>query len=205
MSKNKLTLAFFLLFLAVIFLSLRYINIVHQKARIESQLAETKRQIGFLEGQLKEEEELRQKLKEEKVLLVNSLNDAQGKITQLSLGNTQAQEHIFSLIREIKGLEKENLKINEDKARLEDRLCTLEGRNAQMEARLHSIPELKKALKELKNEMRQSHSKFRSGFETKTKSAQEEAGNLMGNLGFIIKNGVSTYRPRIKIEVKPIQ
>src|SRR3989339_713060 len=48
------------------FLTLRYINLIQEKKKIESQLKEVKIQVGFLEGNLRQETELRQKLDEEK-------------------------------------------------------------------------------------------------------------------------------------------
>ena len=191
---------FFLLLGALIASYLRYRNIVKEKAGIESQLSETRIQVGFLDGRLKQEKELAKNLEEERSLLANNLKEAESKISQLDIKYVQAQEHIFSLTKELRDLEGENSRAKEEKVRWEEKLSALEERDARLDKRMHSIPELKKAIKELKIEMRKSRLKFAS-----TVRPLKRLEIIEGNSGFMVKEGLSTYRPRLKIKVEPAQ
>ena len=207
-------LIFSLLLGALIFFHSRYTNIVKERDRMEYQLSQTKMQVGFLGGQLKQEKELVENMEGERSLLVNNLQEAEGRISQLDLKYTQAREHIFSLTKELQDLEKENSGFLEEKARWEEKSSVLEEQNDRLNRRLHSIPELKKAMKELKIEMRKSRLKLVSTLKPLKRPEITE-----GNSGFIFRDGMPTHKPegsgwasdspshrtRLKIKVEPAQ
>jgi hypothetical protein len=71
-----------------------------------------------------------------------------------------------------------------------------------LEAKLHSLKELKKAIREVKIDMRSEKQEQLLA----KKQMQKEIDNdelLRGNRGILLKDGKSTYRPVIRIEVRP--
>ena len=187
------------------FFALRYINLIQEKKKVEFQLKEVKVQVAFLEGNFKQETELRQKLDEEKTTLTASLKGAEETIADLNAKNAQSQEHLFSLIKEIEAMESSNSRVKEEMTQTQEKLDALLGRNIELEARLSSVPELKKAMRELKLKMKKTSYNYKLKpiqFKEKRLSWNEEG--IDGNSGFIIKNGVPTYKGRVKIEVKPL-
>ncbi len=198
MKKNILVLVFFLMAGAFIFSVIRYAAALQANSRLESSLNETKDQVSSLDGRIKDKEALISRLSEEKSLLLDSLKDANGKISEANQKNAQNEERIFSLAKELDALEKESLKTKEEKVSLEEKIAQLEAQNAALDGRLHSFPELKKAIKELKIQMRKS----RIASAPQRKSRKEVIG---GNSGYIIKDGIPTQRHQIIIEVKPAQ
>lgn len=197
MAKNtNLILVCSILSGAAIFFSIRYRNILHQKAKLGFALDEANQQLQSLREQLELRKELTAELKEEKSALSGSLKEAEGRIFRLQAKNSGAQERIVSLLKDIKELQEEIARTKEDKNQLEQKLSISGERNARLDARLNSIPELKKAIKELKLQMRKAYPKPA----LKIKRYREEI--FEGNSGYLIKDGVVTYRPRFKIKVE---
>jgi chromosome segregation ATPase len=197
MNKNTtLILVCSILLGAAIFSSLRYRNIIHQKAKLEFQLSEATQRLQSLGEQLALKEELTRELREEKSALSGSLKDAEGKISRLEEENAGAGESVVSLLKGIKGLQEEITRAKEDKNQLEEKISILGERNARLDTKLSSIPELKKAIKELKLQMRKKHPKPA----LKIKRHSEEV--FEGNFGYLIKDGVATYRPWFTIKVE---
>jgi chromosome segregation ATPase len=193
MKKNMLVLIFSLMIGAVIFSVLRYIAVSRVKARLEYELSQVKEHAWFLEGQLKQDEELISGLNEEKRLLTDTLKGKESRISQLEQKNTQSQEHIFSLVNEIEGARKQRDKTMQDLSASQEKL-------KELQTRLQSIPELKKAIKEVKMQMRNRRLKTNHSSEPLRQISEAES-----NFGYLLKDGASTYKPRIKIEVTPAQ
>jgi chromosome segregation ATPase len=193
MKKNMLVLIFSLMIGAVIFSVVRYIAVSQAKARLEYELSQAKEHAWFLEGQLKQDEELISGLNEEKRLLTDTLKEKESRISQLEQKNTQSQEHIFSLVNEIEGARKQRDKTMKDLSASQEKL-------RELQTRLQSIPELKKAIKEVRLQMRNRLPKTNHRPAPLGRISEAES-----NLGYLLRNGVSTYKPRIKIEVTPAQ
>lgn len=193
MKKNILILIFSLMIGAVIFSVLRYIAVSQAKARLEQELFQTKEHVGLLEGQLKQEEELIISLNEEKRMLAGTLKEKEGKISQLEAKNTQNQEQIFSLVNEIEDARKQRDNTMRDLSVSQEKLT-------EMQTRMQSVPELKKAIRELKMRMRNSRPKIRPRFALPAQISGAES-----NFGYLVRDGMPTYKPRIKIEVTPAQ
>lgn len=197
MAKNtNVILVYSILLGAAIFFSIRYRNIIHQKAELEFQLKRANQQLRSLGEQLALQKELTTELKQEKSALSGSLQEAEGKIFRLEEKNAGAQERIVSLLKDIKGLQEKITWSKEEKNQLEEKVSILGERNARLDTKLSSIPELKKAIKELKLQMRKIHPKPA----LKIKRYSEEV--FEGNSGYLIKDGVATYRPRFTIKVE---
>src|SRR3989338_10070605 len=142
------------------FLTLRYINLIQEKKKIESQLKEVKIKVGFLEGNLRQETELRQKMDEEKSVLSDSLKETKEVNLNLNAKNAQLQEHIFSLVKEIESMESHNSRVKEELAQTQEKLDALLGKNIELDARLNSVSELKKAIAELKLKLKTNKSGY---------------------------------------------
>jgi chromosome segregation ATPase len=198
MKKNIPLLVFFLMAGGFIFSVIRYVAALQANARLDLALKETKHQVGVLEGRSKEDQDLIAGLRGEKTLLLDSLKEAEEKISEAKQKNAQNEERIFSLTKELDALEKEGLRTKEEKAALEEKMTQLEAQNAALDARLRSIPELKKAIREVKIQMRKS----RIVSASRSARRREVIG---GNAGYLIKDGVSTQSHRIIIEVRPAQ
>ena len=74
---------------------------------------------------------------------------------------------------------------------MEARLDEISKEKASLEARMHSLNELKRQIKEVRKEL----------WQQKVEKWHQEGLIPDGNKGFITKNGMITYRPKIKIEV----
>ncbi|MDD5165873.1 MAG: hypothetical protein PHQ57_00580 [Candidatus Omnitrophica bacterium] len=90
-----------------------------------------------------------------------------------------------------------------------NKLKTSESNNTKLlaekkvlESRLHSLRELRKAVREVKQEMWQQ--RYEEYLSKKEMQKQIDAAKLaQGNRGFCTKEGKTTYKPSIKIEVRP--
>lgn len=193
MKKNMLVLIFSLMIGAVIFSAVRYLAVSHAKTRLEYELSQVKEHAWFLEGQLKQDEELISGLNEEKRLLTDTLKEKESRVSQLEQKNTQNQEHIFSLVNEIEGARKQRDKTMKDLSAKQEKL-------RELETKLQSIPELKKAIIEVKTRMRNRRLKANPRSVAPGWISEAEI-----NCGYLLRDGVSTYKPRIKIEVIPAQ
>jgi len=111
---------------------------------------------------------------------------------------TQVQDAIEQLNSQVSGLIAENTTLKEKEDKLIKELTRVYNEKKGLQARLSSITELKKAIKELKKQV------YRVGTEVKEKIKAKNTAIKEGNLGFLIKNGKSTYPAKVKIEVKPL-
>jgi chromosome segregation ATPase len=147
---------------------------------------------------LEKERELEQKLTQENSELQNKLNVSEEKLTKLNEDFAQVQDVIEQLNSQVSGLIAENTTLKEKEDKLIRELTRVYHDKKGLQARLSSITELKKAIKELKKQV------YRVGTEVKEKIKAKNTAIREGNLGFLIKNGKSTYPAKVKIEVKPL-
>lgn len=192
MRRNILILIFSAALGAAIFSSARFLKVAYEKSRLESQVYKLNQEVNSLQEQLAE-------LNEKNSALSGSVKKAESRIDSLSLRNTKLQDNIFILIKEVQSVHKDKLSIKKEKNQIDEELTLLKEKNEELQARLHSIPELKKAIKELKIR--------RSKFRLKAADTKKENSILSydGNGGFIIKDGISTYKSQVKIVVEPVR
>jgi cell division protein FtsB len=100
-------------------------------------------------------------------------------------------------------LKADNAKLSKEKQELQEKISDLEKEEEIIKAKLHSIKELKQAIRQVRIEMheQQVHQLLIRKEQQKALDAQELA---IGNRGFITKNRQSTYKPKIRIEVMPV-
>ena len=147
---------------------------------------------------LEKERELEQKLTQKNSELQDKLKVGEEKLTKLNDDFAQVQDVIEQLNSQVSGLIAENATLKEKEDKLIKELTRVYQEKKGLQARLSSIGELKKAIKELKKQV------YKVGTEVKEKIKAKNTAIIEGNLGFLIKNGKSTYPAKVKIEVKPL-
>lgn len=133
--------------------------------------------------------------RERTIELEAALSDAESTIDTLNEQMSIAREESGALLVQIEGLK--------------SKLLNVTAENDDMSRKLSSLEGLKESIRELKIKMRRERKnrpplvmkKEKKVFESRTDPVIEEIS--LGNLGFIIKNGQSTYPARVKIEVQP--
>ncbi len=181
------------------------------KLKAQDEIKRVRQELVVLEDRLKEEAILRENFSKDKFVLESQLKEAQDNIVKLTSlfekEKFESRQRIFYLIKEIKLLSKENIQIKDARARLEEKLSLSEELNIRYSERLHSLSELKKAIREVKIEARQKKRGKIFFWEPSVKKSKLERGRAFslsdGNRGYIVKDGAVTYKPRLKIEVKP--
>ncbi|MFH1414095.1 MAG: hypothetical protein ABIG56_04545 [Candidatus Omnitrophota bacterium] len=126
------------------------------------------------------------------------------KYSQSTSAEVALREQLALLTQELATLKEDNLRLREDKEQFKQALLDSVQERKRFEARFNSLSELKKAIRKVKIKIRQEK---REQVRVK-KERQKEIDALelaLGNRGFIIIGGRATsYRPTIKIEVKPL-
>ncbi|MGE4358168.1 MAG: hypothetical protein AB7E08_06455, partial [Candidatus Omnitrophota bacterium] len=89
----------------------------------------------------------------------------------------------------------ENYLLLEKTKKLENQLSILNDEKIELERKLSSLNELRKALKELKLKARRQKEE-----ETRRRNAE---GLLLGNRGYLVRDGKPTFNPRYIIHVFP--
>ncbi len=172
----------------------KFIAIIKEKDELARSVDLIKAEVARLEGekqtitlQLQKETDLREKAVSDKQAAETELATTKAKLTQLS----KLEAQIGPLQKMIDDLQKGNLVLKQDKETMEARLGEITQEKAALEARMHSLDELKRQIKAVKKEL----------WQQKVEKWHQESIISDGNKGFIVKNGMATYRPKIKIEV----
>lgn len=119
-------------------------------------------------------------------------------------GQEELQAKIDGLVRKLSGLEKQNAQLLEGKRGLEQKVLVLEKEKELLENRLGSLKELKKAIRKVKRVMREKNIQ---DYLAKKKRQKEidELESALGNKGFVLRGRVTTYKARVRIEVRPVK
>lgn len=122
----------------------------------------------------------------------------QKKTEELELANNQ----LDTFKKKVVTLEKNSYRLAKTREDLQKKMSALEKEREAMEAKLHSLPELKKAIHRVQIEFIGEQIKKYIA----RKQAQKEIDDQklkLGNRGFIVKEGKTTHKPTVKIEVRP--
>jgi chromosome segregation ATPase len=172
----------------------KYIMALRERDELSRNLEQVKADVARLDverqaiaDELKKQKTQKEQLMEQKDALEAELQVAQDKLAELAKLEAQVQP----LQQTIEGLEQDNTALLQEKEALNRRLDEIAQEKAALEARLRSIAELKKAIKEAKINSRRE----------RIQSRQRTDTEISGNRGYIVKNGMPTYRPKITIEV----
>ncbi len=181
----------------------RYIDMVELKVQAEREVSERELKIDSLDKQLVEAGQVKQALEQKNALIENSLKEAEGQIIQLSKEREEAEGRISYLMGEIDNMQVAFLDVNDAKFRLEEDLNTLKQQNAKLHDDLSSIDNLKMRIRELKVRKRKERLVPAKTLLTNIKPPEPQV--IGENSGFLIKEGQSTYKSRVEIEVNPAQ
>jgi len=126
---------------------------------------------------------------------------AEKNTLDLQLKDTLAQlKQVTDELNNTKGrvvtLEKTNSDLIAIQQELQDKVGVIAKEKEVLEAKLNSLDELKKAIRDLKIKLRQERIAARQ--------QRQEQQIIEGNHGYLVYQGVSTIKGKIKIEVIPV-
>lgn len=174
-SSVKVWLIVLLVVLAVgvIFVSWRYFWAVNKLVKTETELEQSRLQL-FKELQ-------------EKQQLQNELKETRGQLHEIKIELENTKKELTLVNTRLLGVEKYSKELLQKKQRLEEKL--------------HSLKELKGAIRQVKLDNQQQ--KVQQYLINKRHQEAIDAQKLaQGNRGFLIKDGRTLFKPKIKIEVK---
>lgn len=146
---------------------------------------------------LTREKELSNVLDQENNGLKIDLTQSQEKLTKMEADFQTSQKVIEELNAQFSLVKVENTALRDQIQELELNINQAKADKEQLQVKLSSIVELKKAIKELRQKTRQTKKEVQKRIELKEKI-------ILGNNGFLLKNGKPTFGGKIKIEVTPL-
>ena len=194
---NKLWLILIAFLVGVsIFSVVKYVSSVQEKYALITTIDKMKAEVAVLED---EKQNLNRSLDKEKVLN-NTLETENASLNESLKADEEKLAKLGSDLQEtLKKIEELNTQVtalNDEKEKATLLLSEATQERETLKSRMNSIPELKQMSKELKKKMRvTSH-------EVTTQIKKETI--ILGNRGFLVRNGKPTYPPKVKIEVEPI-
>jgi len=201
MKKYTSILIVFLCVIAI-FSAFQFISALREKLALEENLGQAQRKLGFLQVErknllkvldtaMKKNDEISRK----NVLLKEYLRAGAGKVRKLDSQFKEVRLRAEELNTQVSLLKTENAALRQDYATQGEKMAALAQENDGLKARLSSVGALKKAIKELKVQARH----VVVAIKEKVKAQRL----VLGNRGFLVKEGKSTYPARVKIEVNP--
>ncbi len=162
------------------------LNVDFGKAK--KRLAETEQQVVAARQELVQERQEKEAL--------------QGQLTEVRKNLDATVSELREVKEKLATAEKDNTQLQQVKQELQQRIASLESEKQALEARLHSLKELKKAIRQVKIEIHNKKVEQRALIRQQQKEL--DARRLQtGNRGFLIRDGSSTYKPKVIIEVSP--
>ncbi|KPK98909.1 MAG: hypothetical protein AMJ95_02230 [Omnitrophica WOR_2 bacterium SM23_72] len=144
---------------------------------------------------LEKGKQLEAQLTEENTALKDNIKATRIRLTKLFMEQREKEKAYEELSYRFSLLQAENANLIEEKGQLDLRVSQAESENQALKVKLSSIQELKKAIRELKRRMRPERL-----IAARPRKNDEV---IDGNRGYLIKDGKSTYRGRIRVEVRP--
>lgn len=157
--------------------------------KMQAEIAAIQNEKLGLEQSLDQEKTLNGKLTLENTQLSDDLKENEEKLAKLDADFKETLKKVEELHAQISTL-------HDQKESVTLQLAQATQEKDMLRARMDSIPELKKMIKELKKQMQQTTQ------EVKAKVKEERI--ILGNQGYLIRDGKPTYPPRVRIEVEPI-
>jgi chromosome segregation ATPase len=181
----------------------KYISSFKEKYDLSSNLEQVSRQVAALEDEkkglmqdLEKEKALYQRATEESLQLKDNLNLTQEKLNQLGSELYASEKTIEELNSQFSAVRAENLALRDQIQSLDLEMAKVVQDKEKLQTRLSSIADLKKAIKDLRQQMRQTKKEI----QIRTKTGEI----MLGNQGFVIRDGKPTYPTRVKIEVETL-
>lgn len=164
----------------------------------------------------------RYRLKEKELLQYQQL----GRYSGQALKNVSAElidskrkskgllEELASLNEVIQELEKDNLAfkekvqvLKEENDALTTRVAQLAEEKARLQGSFYSLEKLKKAIRIARREkhLRDKIARIQRRLaEIRMQRSLDEVASRLGNRGYLVRSGDSTFRPRIRVEIEPL-
>jgi len=149
-----------------------------------------------LTATLEREKKMQQALSAENALNKDALQEFKQKLGQLETELQFSQMAVDELGQQLSAVKAENFALRDQVQTLQLEVSQARQDNQTMKEQLGSVKELKKAIKQLRQKMRAERHKAVLRLDS------EEI--ILGNAGFLVKDGKSTYPSRIKIDVSPV-
>ncbi|HQO37791.1 MAG TPA: hypothetical protein PLP56_02435 [Candidatus Omnitrophota bacterium] len=185
----------------------RFTVFLQERARMQAELAHVQDEIAYLEqvrdnlsGDLERAREGAQNLMLENSGLKNRIKEDQIKFSMLEAAIVEAQDNAEALSEQISIARQENAALVDQIDSLRAGLSAASQDRDRMAAALSSIDGLKKAIKDLRRKTRSARRSSPVMVRTDAKRRVNEI--LLGNKGYIIRDGKITMPARVKIEVQ---
>jgi len=169
-----------------VFSVMRYYSLLDQNRILQKLVRSYDKKVN----ELKEDKKLKEEqLTREKAVVEEQLASLQEQLQQLN-------EELADAKKKTDSLEDTNAGLLVSQRELEVKVGLVTKEKEALEAKFASFDELKKAIRDLKIKMSQEKETMRQ--------ALREKQLMEGNRGYVIYQGFSTNRGRIKIEVTPV-
>lgn len=150
-----------------------------------------------LAGDLGREKEINNALNQQVAVIKDSLSQSKEKLARLETDFQSSQKTVEDLSSEFSLVKAENTALREQIQGMQIDIAQAKVDKEQMQAKLSSIAGLKTAIKELRYKTRAAKKKVQERIEIKEQM-------ILGNNGFLIKDGKSTLFGEVKIKVEPL-
>lgn len=178
-----------------------YVSLLSEKSGLQAHIEEAEQELAKLATITQE----RNQFAQDNTLLREQINEKQASLAQFREKLGLSEKALEDMTERLAIARSESLLLaaEADSARLQARTAAEE--RDQLQARLSSIKELKNAIRELKYKARLDRRQVRLQLlkERPVENGRAESVLLVGNGGFLIKNGKPTYPSRINIQVIP--
>jgi chromosome segregation ATPase len=202
--KNKKAIIIAVLAGITVFCVYKYIASVQENNSLSVNIQRLNIDIQALEGEknglvadLGREKEINNALNQDIAGLKDNLTQSQEIIVKLETDFQDSRKAIEDLNSAFSLVKAENTALRDQVQGLQLDISQTKAEKEQMQAQLSSIAELKKVIKDLRHKTRLVKKQVQNRIETKEKM-------VLGNNGFLVKNGKSTFFGMIKIEVEPL-
>ncbi len=193
-----------------IFTVYMYIASLQEKYDMVATLEKMKAEVVSLKDEnqtllvsLGSEKALNNSLTAENAGLKEGLKASEEKLAKLGEEFQAALKDIEDLNNEVVALKAENVSLASQKETLTLQVAQAAQEKKDLEEKMSSVVELKQMIRDLKKHVRKTNKEVKTLVKIeKVKAAQLR--EMIGNGGYIIRDGKPTFYPRIKIQVEPI-
>jgi len=205
--KNITNIIVFVFLLGItVFSVIKYASTLKEKYDLQGTVEEMKTEVSTLVNvkknllsSLDKERENNNSLLQTNTGLKEELAANEEKLNKLDSQLKETLTTIEALNAQIATVQTENVMLKDQKEKLGLELAQSSGEKEALKAKMGSISELKKMIKELKISMRKTARVIQERVMTK-----KEKESVLGNYGYLLKNGKPTLLPKVRIEVQPI-
>jgi chromosome segregation ATPase len=186
-----------------VFCAYKYVASVMENNSLSANIRQLNIDVQALEDEksglakdLNREKEINIALNQDVAVLKDNLTQSKERMAELEADFQASQQTIENLDSEFSLVKAENTALRDQVQGLQLDISQAKVEREQMQQKLSSIAELKKAIKDLRQKTRLAKKQIQNRIKIKEK--------ILGNDGFLVKNGKSTVPGIIKIKVEPL-